>query len=530
MHAIRDLADVQRYISDLEQRLAYLEGTRDDNSGIPQTPTSHKRNVSFREPDDEAPYDNEDAAGLSRSDATSPEPPVLNQLASELPQYIQDRTGKPIYLGTSSNWSFGRRILATAYERILRSPLPVNNLLFQGQVYHLDWTNVVGQPEAEHSLPSADFAIYLINAVKFHCGQIFHLFDEEEFMQEFAKFHDGRDLEKPQIWHTHYLLMLALGKAFVVRIGKGDQPPGADHFIDAMKYLPNIAFLYPDELNVMELLCCAALYLHSLDFRSAAYTLIGQALRIALEKGLNTNMRSHHVDEKRAQRCRKIWWTVLVLDRQMSALQGVPMAIRDEDIHADLPHSSPAQREALQLHITLSNLTADIVTTVYGPRVGKQYFINTKAVLKKIGDTTDHLNERFPMARTSRLAAYLHLLHHQVSSHLSTIVASLTKLSASSSRPAPSSSTSFNSASKINRAAKCPNQAASAALSSQASNPLNKSSKSSQPYKPKASSKPSSLSTSTRTSLPSQSCRWPMQPITHSLSCGLIRRDRYWMR
>lgn len=342
-----------------------------------------------------------------------------------------------VYMGTSSNWSFGRRILATAYEKIVQSPIPRENLFFQGQVYKLDWSNSL-QPSGNilDTLPSADFAIYLINAVKFHCGQVFHLFDEAEFMQCFARYHQRpeEEFEKQPIWQIHYLLLLALGKAFVVRIGNGDEPPGADYFIRAMKYLPNIAFVLQDDIEVMELLCCAALYLHSLDFRSAAYNLvslpefafsvslmikIGQALRIALDKGLNTNMRSHHIDESLAQRCRKIWWTVLVLDRQMSALQGVPMAVRDCDITAELPKASEIQTEALQLHITLSKLTAEIVTTVYGStgRLGKEYLINTRAVLKKIADTTDHLNKSFPLTLTaglSRVTAYLHLLHHQV--------------------------------------------------------------------------------------------------------------------
>lgn len=109
----------------------------------------------------------------------------------------------------------------------------------------------------------------------------------------------------------------------------------------------------------------------------------------------------------------------------MSALSGLPIAVRDEDISADLPKypGSPHKEKALRLHITLSNLIAEIVKTVYGAegRLGREYLANTKSVLRKIADTTDQLNNSFHIPATesmsglSRLSAYLHLLHHQVS-------------------------------------------------------------------------------------------------------------------
>lgn len=136
-------------------------------------------------------------------------------------------------------------------------------------------------------------------------------------------------------------------------------------------------------------------------------------------------MKSQHIDEFLAQRSRKIWWTILVLDRQMSALSGLPIAVRDDDISADLPNfpRAPQKEKALRLHITLSKLIAEIVNTVYGVegRLGKEYLVNTKVVLKKIADTTDQLNMYFhiptsgPLTGMSRLSAHLHLLHHQVS-------------------------------------------------------------------------------------------------------------------
>lgn len=184
-----------------------------------------------------------------------------------------------MYLGTSSSWSFGRRVLAMAHERVLKATLPRENLLYEGQVYDLEWPDEYRRPipiDRKKSLPSLDFAIYLINAVKFHCAQIFHLFDEDDFMAHFKLFHESQDgsSQVPQVWYIHYLLVLALGKALVVRFSKGKEPPGSDLFLVAMEYLPNVVFLCNNHAEVMELLCCASLYLHSLDFRGRAWFLV----------------------------------------------------------------------------------------------------------------------------------------------------------------------------------------------------------------------------------------------------------------
>jgi len=89
---------------------------------------------------------------------------------------------------------------------------------------------------------------------------------------------------------------------------------------------------------------------------------IGQALRIGLEHGMHTDMQSQHVSQHVVQRCRKTWWTVYMLDRQTSALMGVPSTIRDEDISAELPlypHSTQKSM-ALEIQVKLSRVIAQI--------------------------------------------------------------------------------------------------------------------------------------------------------------------------
>lgn len=125
-------------------------------------------------------------------------------------------------------------------------------------------------------MPSADYAIYLINAVKFHCGQMFHLFDEPTFMRQFHDFHETPSSKPYGLWFVHFLLILAFGKAFTARRNNSRRPPGCELYVQAMKLLPDIAFLMGEPLEAVEVLCCKALYLQCLDFRCAAYNVVGR--------------------------------------------------------------------------------------------------------------------------------------------------------------------------------------------------------------------------------------------------------------
>lgn len=164
-----------------------------------------------------------------------------------------------------------------AHERISDTPLGASSLLFEGSTYDLGWD---GQRTSDQDdapvLPTSDFAMYLINSVKFHCGQLYHLWDEETFMAYFSKFHSGAeaDWSPPVLWYIHYLVILAFGKAFVVRKKTGSRPPGADLFVFAMKMLPHSMYLCAQPLDAIEVLSCAALYFQCLDYRTAAYNMV----------------------------------------------------------------------------------------------------------------------------------------------------------------------------------------------------------------------------------------------------------------
>lgn len=198
-----------------------------------------------------------------------------------------------VYLGTTSNWSFSSKLLQMAHEYLHHAPLPPTMVLFDGSAYDLGWDNRDGlmsttspsdstKDQPPLALPSLDHSEYLISVVKFHCGQIFHLFDDNDFHQRLHQFYAEPDRhiarERAGLWYTHFLLIVAFGKIFTNKKPPGKRPSGAEFFLKAMQILPPPHILHHDPVVATEMLCCIALYLQSVDHRNAAHLFVRLAL------------------------------------------------------------------------------------------------------------------------------------------------------------------------------------------------------------------------------------------------------------
>lgn len=181
-----------------------------------------------------------------------------------------------VYLGTSSNWSFTRRVLSLTHEHIYQEALPTGALLFDGAAYDLGWDGLrATQSPDTPAVPTFDHAIYLINAVKFRCGQLYHLFDENEFMSNLHEFYlQPKPNTTAGLWYIHFLLILAFGKGFVQHKLQGNKPAGAEIFVKALQLLPDVSLLHQEPIESTEILCCVALYLQALDCRSSAHNYV----------------------------------------------------------------------------------------------------------------------------------------------------------------------------------------------------------------------------------------------------------------
>lgn len=172
---------------------------------------------------------------------------------------------------------------------------------------------------------------------------------------------------------------------------------------------------------------------------------IGQALRILQVHGYHTDLSTRFPNEQELVRCQHIWWTVYILERQISVLMGTPLSISDNDINTPLPlfPDSPLKTTTLLIHVKLSKAFSRIVNgTSDGCSVEDKISSNSKAalyrdagemestfvkstqeVLQRVADVACELRENFPvpdqgaLSGISRVSGYLNLLYHQVSFH-----------------------------------------------------------------------------------------------------------------
>ncbi|KAH7247778.1 hypothetical protein B0J15DRAFT_514539 [Fusarium solani] len=365
----------------------------------------------------------------SRKAADGTEAPLTNPLALRTANWAPARHGNMLFMGTSSNWAFGRRVLTMAHETLTGEPLPIDNLLFDGHVYDLGWDGLkenCSQEEFDFStLPAREFALYLINSVQFRCGTLFQLYDEDTFMRQFEQFHGNSDENEPMspLWYVHYLILLAFGKAFVVQISKSASPPGSELFVQAMKMMPDLVLLDCCPIEKIQVLCATALYLQCIFCRPAAHNVISQAISMALQTGIHTEMKSQYLDEKYVQRCRLVWSTLYILERNMASLLGVPLLVAEEYISTPYPvcPRNKQRTTTLEIQIKISKILSKIHLSVYGTegQLDSRYLDATRSVLRSFSEIADQLNNSFAIRTNenasgiSRISAHLHLQYHQ---------------------------------------------------------------------------------------------------------------------
>lgn len=85
-------------------------------------------------------------------------------------------------------------------------------------------------------------------------------------------------------------------------------------------------------------------------------------MRLALNYGLHTNIRADRFGSASVERIRRAWWTVFILDREMTAVAGLPQSIEIQDVYCQLPafSGSVTRISALKMQLKLSQLIADI--------------------------------------------------------------------------------------------------------------------------------------------------------------------------
>lgn len=94
---------------------------------------------------------------------------------------------------------------------------------------------------------------------------------------------------------------------------------------------------------------------------------LGHAIRIAQLEGLHTPLPEKELGALMVKRCRNLWWTLYIMDRQFSTSLGLPMSIQDSGIttHLSVPGENSQEDTAVVLQVKLSQLLSHILSSIY---------------------------------------------------------------------------------------------------------------------------------------------------------------------
>ncbi|KAI5459024.1 fungal-specific transcription factor domain-containing protein [Mariannaea sp. PMI_226] len=140
---------------------------------------------------------------------------------------------------------------------------------------------------------------------------------------------------RAKMWALFAIGELRLGRC----LSSSNELPGLAYFAvasDAMRMLNERPQL--DVIETILLLILSALYSLEANRRHSACTFMGSALRLSTVMGLHVNIGDAYIPDPKIREHRiRVWWSVYILDRVLSAKTGLPLLISDDDISVDLP-------------------------------------------------------------------------------------------------------------------------------------------------------------------------------------------------
>lgn len=173
-----------------------------------------------------------------------------------------------------------------------------------GKACEMEWHSTQrGDVPVVSDLPSIDFSKSLFYAAKSYFGLLNHLIGESTYLKDLDELYENpaRKAASCRLWYAQHLLILAFGKAFVLRrrCARG-KPPGHAFAERAMTLLPRQGDLGGDLLLSVQVLVLAAVYLQSIDLRVAAFQYVSfQVVRSSLK----TSNRNHRLGRRRVFVC-----------------------------------------------------------------------------------------------------------------------------------------------------------------------------------------------------------------------------------
>ncbi|TFB01689.1 hypothetical protein CCMA1212_006299 [Trichoderma ghanense] len=229
---------------------------------------------------------------------------------------------------------------------------------------------------ARQPLPTKAVALELIEEMFSNYNRFLPLFDEDDFLREFHLKYESSNPRDAGWWAC---LNVVLSIAHRLRsIHAAD--PTKDHIL-AFGHVQN-ALSVVSELNVSErslsavqALAGMACILQGTPDPAPAAMLVAAALRLAQAMNLHRECSSPGLTESEAEKRRRVFWKVYILDKDISLRTGRPFGQDDDEMDVRLPSNASLEEGNLDLfnrRIGLALVQGQVYKQLYSVRASRQ--------------------------------------------------------------------------------------------------------------------------------------------------------------
>ncbi|UKZ80980.1 hypothetical protein TrVFT333_008746 [Trichoderma virens FT-333] len=229
---------------------------------------------------------------------------------------------------------------------------------------------------ARQRLPTKAVALELIQETFNNYNRFLPLFDEEDFLREFQLKYSTSNPGDAGWWACLNVVLSIAHRLRAIRA----LDPTQEHIL-ASGYVQN-ALSVVSELNVsdrslsaVQALAGMACILQGTPDPEPAAMLVAAALRLAQAMNLHRECSSPGLTDSQAEKRRRVFWKVYILDKDISLRTGRPFGQDDDDMDVCLPSNAslePGNLDLFNCRIGLALVQGQVYKQLYSVQAGRQ--------------------------------------------------------------------------------------------------------------------------------------------------------------
>ncbi|EHK24943.1 uncharacterized protein TRIVIDRAFT_30636 [Trichoderma virens Gv29-8] len=229
---------------------------------------------------------------------------------------------------------------------------------------------------ARQRLPTKTVALELIQETFNNYNRFLPLFDEEDFLREFQLKYSTSNPGDAGWWACLNVVLSIAHRLRAIRA----LDPTQEHIL-ASGYVQN-ALSVVSELNVsdrslsaVQALAGMACILQGTPDPEPAAMLVAAALRLAQAMNLHRECSSPGLTDSQAEKRRRVFWKVYILDKDISLRTGRPFGQDDDDMDVRLPSNAslePGNLDLFNCRIGLALVQGQVYKQLYSVQAGRQ--------------------------------------------------------------------------------------------------------------------------------------------------------------